>query len=163
MGLQVKIEGDKSELLKELARLSGTNTGRAMRNIAEGLRTTTMERFRSETTPDGVKWTASRRAEKEGGKTLTRTALLKQSVRSLSSSSMAAVGTNDVRAATHQFGAEGRVITARKAKNLTFQVGNRWIRTKKVTITIPARPFLGISEEDVAEIRDEIASVVRKG
>lgn len=163
MGVQVKIEGDKSALLKELARLSSVNASAALKNISEGLRTSTMERFRSERAPDGTKWTASKRAEQDGGKTLTRTTMLKQSVRSLSTSSVAAVGTNDIRAATHQFGEEGRVISARKKKNLAFKIGNRWISAKKVTITIPARPFLGISEEDVADIRDEIQAAVRKG
>ena len=64
-----------------------------------------------------------------------------------------AVGTNAKHAATHQFGDQGRTIRARKAKNLRFQVGGQWVSKKQVKVNIPARPFLGLSDEDMQEIK----------
>ena len=64
-----------------------------------------------------------------------------------------AVGTNVKHAATHQFGDKGRTIRAKRAKNLRFQVGGQWISKKKVKVNIPARPFLGLSDEDMQEIK----------
>lgn len=63
------------------------------------------------------------------------------------------VGTNVKHAATHQFGDKGRTIRAKRAKNLRFQVGGQWISKKKVKVNIPARPFLGLSDEDMQEIK----------
>ena len=40
-----------------------------MNAIAEGLRTSTEERFQSQETPEGVKWKESHRAREKGGKT----------------------------------------------------------------------------------------------
>ena len=39
-----------------------------------------------------------------------------------------------------------------------FKIGGQWIRKKQVTIRvhIPARPFLGLSEDDMAEIKGTV-------
>lgn len=47
----------------------------------------------------------------------------------------------------------GAHIRARKAKNLRFQVGGQWVSKKQVKVNIPARPFLGLSDEDMQEIK----------
>ena len=73
-----------------------------MNAIAEGLRTSTLERFRTEESPDGKKWKRSIRAEKSGGKTLTKTKQLGTSIHAQSDSTGLAVGTNVIYAATHQ-------------------------------------------------------------
>lgn len=122
------------------------------KSIAEGLRTSTMERFRTEKDPEGKKWKTSIRAQETGGKTLTKTAKLKTSIRSTASAGGFAVGTNDIRAATLQFGDE-RTIRPRRGPVLRFKVDGRWISTKEVHVNIPARPFLGISEDDDKEIK----------
>ena len=62
----------------------------------------------------------------------------------------------------HQFGAEDRTIRAKKGKYLRFQAGNGWVTVEKVTVNIPARPFLGISEEDQKEIREEFEAELRR-
>lgn len=36
---------------------------------------------------------------------------------------------------------------------MRFQINGRWISKKEVKVTIPARPFLGVSEEDEEEIK----------
>ena len=130
-------------------------------SIAEGLRTSTVERFQSEKSPEGVGWTPSIRARESGGKTLTDTTTLKTSIHSQADESGLAVGTNDIRAATLQFG-DGRTIRAKNAKCLTFKVGGQWRRAASVRISIPPRPFLGISDEDELDIRESLEDIFKE-
>ena len=56
-------------------------------------------------------------------------------------------------------------IRAKKGKALMFNIGGKDIFVKKVHIpslkvSIPARPFLGISEEDIDEIRATLLELV---
>lgn len=149
----VRIDGETEELISRLNHMSGVDKAGVMNAIAEGLRTSTLERFRSEESPEGSRWKPSVRAERRGGKTLTKTAGLKNSIRAQADESQAAVGTNLVYAATHQFGAE-RTIRAKKGRYLKFQIGDRWVSVPSVRVNIPARPFLGISQEDKEEIKE---------
>lgn len=127
--------------------------------LAESVRTSTRERFKEEKSPEGKRWEKSIRASQEGGVTLTKSAGMKNSIKSTSDNSGFAVGTNKIYAKTHQFGEKGRKIKAKTSKGLVFNVGNEWIRKKQVTIKIPARPFLGLSEEDLLEIKSTLESV----
>lgn len=154
-------EDEVDELLERLHSLSGINTRGVMNALAESLRTSTIERFEKTESPDGKRWQPSKRAEETGGKTLTDTAVLKNSIRSQSSSSGLAVGTNDIRAATHQFGSS-RTIRAKNGKYLTFKIGNRYVSVKKADVDIPARPFLGISNDDMEEIRNMIEGLFKE-
>ena len=153
--VHVKVTGDNRRLIKRLQMMADLDVKGINKSIAEGIRTSTMERFRLEKDPEGKKWKPSIRAREEGGKTLTETAKLKTSIRSTASAGGWAVGTNDIRAATHQFGDE-RTIRARKGPVLRFKVNGVWISTKQVHVRIPARPFLGISEDDDKMIRAEL-------
>ena len=156
--VSIKLDGDVNGLLERLKSLSDVDKAEVMRAIAEGLRTSTIERFRTEKSPEGVKWEQSARAKSTGGKTLTKSAALRNSVKAKADSKGASVGTNLVYAATHQFGAE-RTIRAKNAKYLWFK-GTSWAKKKEVSIQIPARPFLGISDEDMAEIRELMIEAV---
>lgn len=152
--IQIKVDGEVEELLDKLKSLSNINKSGISRAIAESLRTSTVERFGQTIGPDGAKWKPSIRAS-EGGKTLTRSSALKNSIRAKADESSFAVGTNTIYAATHQFGAT-RTIRARNGKYLRFQIGGEWKSVKEVTVHIPARPFLGISKEDEKEIQETI-------
>ncbi len=131
-----------------------------MNTLAESVRTSTMERFAEERSPEGKKWKPSIRARAEGGKTLTKSAGLKSSIHSEAGESGFAVGTNTIYAATHQFGAS-RTIRASRKKHLRFQIGGRFVSVKEVHVNIPARPFLGISEEDQQEIRNMLQTAFK--
>lgn len=159
--IKAELSGDTDELLKRLNRLSQLEIRGALSSIAEGLRTSTVERFTEEKSPEGKKWKPSIRAQEEGGKTLTKTSQLKTSIRSEVSDSGLAVGTNDIRAATHQFGDE-RTIRAKNKQYLTFKIGGQWKNVTSVKVNIPARPFLGISEEDEQDIRDALEEIVEE-
>lgn len=151
--IRVEVNGDLQKLVSDMAKLENADIGGAMAAIGEGLRESTVRRFETSTGPDGKRWKTSIRAKETGGKTLIQTARLRNSIHTEYDESGVAVGTNDIRAATHQFGDSGRVIRPRKKRLLRFRIKGQWVSAKKVSVDIPARPFLGISEEDDEEIR----------
>lgn len=163
MNINVSLGGDVSELQNRFRELGTLKLYAANRSISEGLRTSTIERFRAGETPEQKKWVVSYRAEKTGGKTLVDTAFMRNSIHTVISEKEIAVGTNSIKAATHQFGEESRTIKARKKKYLTFNINGEWRRVEKVTISIPARPFFGISDEDMQDIQEIMEATVSEG
>lgn len=151
--IRAELSGETDALIQRLKHLSSLETRGVLNSIAEGLRTSTVERFTEEKSPEGKPWKTSIRVREEGGKTLTQTTQLKTSIRAEVSDSGLAVGTNDIRAATHQYGDE-RTIRAKNKKYLTFKAGGKWRKAASVKVSIPARPFLGISPEDEKDIQD---------
>lgn len=156
--IRVSMEGELPDLAKKLSKLSAVDKAGINNAIAEAIRSGTIERFETETGPDGSAWSKSIRASEKGGLTLTVTGDLKSSINARATEKGAEVGTNLVYAATHQFGDSGRVIRAKNKPYLAFEYHGRTIRKKQVTVNIPARPFLGISDED----RTEIKSIVEE-
>lgn len=159
--INLNVEGDVQRLMTRLGRIAGVDKAGINNAIAEGLRTSTIERFQAEKSPEGKKWKQSIRAREEGGKTLIKSAALRSSIRSEASAEGLAVGTNDIRAATHQFG-DTRIIKAKRKKALRFRVNGRWVSKKEVKVTIPARPFLGVSEEDEEEIKKLLSQALEE-
>lgn len=109
----------------------------------------TRRRFETERAPGGNPWPQSIRARLDGGKTLTDSATLRNSMTHQATDAGVEVGTNTPYAAPNQFGA---VIRPVSAKALRFTIGGRTIFAQLVTI--PARPFLGIDEDDETAIED---------
>lgn len=156
----VRIDDETNQFLRRLNDMDVDKTG-VMNAIAEGLRTSTEERFQAQETPEGTKWEESLRASENGGKTLIRTSALRTSIKTEVNSTGLAVGTNLIYAATHQFGDE-RTIRAKNGKYLKFKIGDRFVSKQSVRVNIPARPFLGISEKDNEEIREILENIVRE-
>lgn len=157
--MSVRIDGDIRKLAIKINSLRNVDFKAINQVISEGLRSSTRERFKEQRTPDGKSWETSIRASTTGGSTLTDSARLKNSIRSRSDKSGAAVGTNLIYAKTHQFGTR-RVIRAKSTKGLRFKVNGQWMTKQKVKINIPARPFLGIGDEDTKEIRAVLQNVL---
>lgn len=111
--------------------LAGRDLTPAMRSIGTSLVASTKMRFEDETGPDGQRWTPSRRAEAEGGVTLTLSGHLKASITRRATKSDVAVGTSKVYGRIHQLGDETR--------------------------GMPARPYLGLDDGDRDEIKDIIS------
>jgi len=109
----------------------------------------TLERFETETAPDGSRWAQSLRARTEGGKTLTDNAILKNSITPESGSDYAAWGSNIIYAGIHNFGG---TIRAKNGKHLAFRLPGGLGFRKVEAVDIPKRQFLGISGEDETEI-----------
>jgi phage gpG-like protein len=158
----IRIEGDTRRLLKKLRSYAEIDKRRINAALAEGVRESTLERFKESRSPEGKRWKTSIRAASEGGKTLIDTSQLRNSIRSSSDDSGFSVGTNVKHAATHQFGTQGRTIRARRAKTLRFQIGGAWGSKKKGRINIPARPFLGLSDEDMQEIKSTVEEYINR-
>ncbi|MCU0918725.1 MAG: phage virion morphogenesis protein [Burkholderiaceae bacterium] len=158
----------------------GGDMSPAMRNMARVLKTAAQLRFRTTRGPDGQAWPKSRRASEEGGQTLSLTRRLRNSISTAATSTTASVGTNVVYAAIHQFGGIIRAkkgpflaipVTqaARSAGSPTRMPGLHVWQTLKGQfvmgddkgavhfllrrqVTMPARPFLGASADDQAEL-----------
>lgn len=156
MGSSIKIEGDVSGLLGRMQEFVGLDKKRLNNTLSEVVRTSTVERFRHQRGPDGKRWRPSIRVATEGGVTLTKTTGLRNSIKSMADESGFAVGTNKIYAATHQLGEPGRTIRAKTAKGLRFKIGGRWIVRKQVRIKIPPRPFFGLDEADMQEIKHTV-------
>lgn len=158
----IRLEGNVRELLRKTKALAELDKKKLNRALAQGVRSSTLERFKTGKGPDGRRWPTSKRAAEQGGKTLVDSAQLQNSIHTRSEASGFAVGTNAVHASTHQFGAKRRLIKAKNKKYLHFKVNGRWVRVKKVVVNIPARPFLGLSEEDMEEIQATTEKFIEK-
>jgi len=123
--------------------------------IGASLVLSTQMRFEREEGPAGGKWPQSLRAKLEGGKTLRDEGHLYASITHRASTTSVEVGSNLIYAAIHQFGGK---IEAKNAKALKFRIGGEWVSRKSVTI--PARPFLGIDDGDRAMIVDAVADAL---
>lgn len=153
----------------------------AMKGIGRVLKTGAQLRFRSGKSPDGRSWQQSHRAREEGGQTLSLTRRLRNSITYRAEHDSVEVGTNVVYAAIHQFGGIIRAkngpflaipITpeARAAgspRNMPNLVVTQSIKGQfmlvdkdsgtvhyllKKQVKIPARPFLGASDDDRTEL-----------
>lgn len=117
--------------------------------LGEYVLRTTRDRFKTQTAPDGTAWAALQPwYQKEKRRNKSRILTLNGYLRGQMAVQMVGeraveVGSNLPYAAVHQFGA---VIRPRTAKVLLF----RGHAAKSVTI--PARPFLGLSDEDRNEL-----------
>lgn len=124
-----------------------------MESIGLTLESATIDRFDSETAPDGRRWKPSLRARTEGGKTLTERGLLRQSVHSVAGSDNVEVGTNLIYAGVHQTGA---TIRAKTEAGLRFQLPGGLGFRRVMEVEIPARPFLGLSRDDETEVLAQV-------
>lgn len=145
--MRIELDGDADKLIEKLKNLSTMEKRGVLNAMAEAVKTSTQDRFDTGTDPDGKKWKSSMRAEQEGGKTLQDTGALRGDINTKVTDDGFAVGTNDIRAAIHQFGG---TIRAKNREALRFVVGESEVFTKQVTI--PARPFLGINRDDEEEL-----------
>lgn len=156
----IRLEGDTRAMLSRIRSLSEVDRRGVNAALAQAMRESTLERFRQGKGPDGRRWRESKRAIREGGRTLVQTAQLRNSIHAYSDASGFAVGTNAKHASTHQFGEPGRIIRARRKKVLRFQYNGKWVSKKQVTVKIPARPFLGLSEEDMQELKETVEDFI---
>lgn len=149
----IRLDGDTQRLMKKLRQFAELDKKGINEVLGAAMRESTLERFKQSKDPQGKRWRTSIRAADEGGKTLVKSAQLRNSIRVKADATGFAVGTNVIYASTHQLGAKGRTIRAKTAKGLRFCIGDRWVTAKKVRVDIPARPFLGLSEDDMKEIK----------
>ncbi|KAA5603221.1 phage virion morphogenesis protein [Roseospira marina] len=155
-GISITVSGDEfvGRGLDGLIARTGDLTP-AMDMIGTMLDTSVDHRFETETDPDGQPWPKSIRALSEGGQTLTDRRHLRGSITHEAGPTSVRQGTNLIYARPHQLGA---LIKPKAAKALTFRIGGRTVQVQQVTI--PARPYLGLSAEDRTEAGEIIADWV---
>ena len=133
-GVEFRVEVDGLEAtqarLQELLQRMGDLTP-VMDEIGAYLRDSTDERFETGTGPDGQAWKPSIRALAEGGQTLVDSSLLRKSITWRARRDSVEVGSNLDYAAIHQMGGKAG---------------------RNHAVTLPARPYLGISPDDEREI-----------
>lgn len=128
-----------------------------MAAIGTGLVSSTHTRFERAQDPDGNAWAplnAAYAATKRGPGILREAGMrggLMGSVTHSAGRDRVEVGSNKVYAAIHQLGG---TITPRSASHLVFEMGGGPVFARSVTI--PARPFIGVSAEDEAMMLDVI-------
>jgi phage virion morphogenesis protein len=135
----------------------GNNMAPAMGEIAAVGEATTRLRFRTETGPDGQRWKPSLRVQLHGGRTLTKDGHLSGSISANHGKDFAEWGMNRVYAAIHQFGG---VIRPRSGGSLRFRLANGAFVSAK-TVSIPARPSLGVNDDDTDDILDVLERRIR--
>jgi phage virion morphogenesis protein len=127
------------------------------RMVGEELAQQTNYRFETSTGPEGQKWPQSWRVKMGlgGGPTLVDSGILKTSMTLNVNEQGGEFGSPMEYAATHQF---GDVIKAKTSKGLRFKFkakgANRDAWVTKQSVVIPARPFLGINEENAQRLLD---------
>lgn len=167
MKFSVEVDGLK-EIMKGLKakqdRLNSMNP--LMRNIGEYMQKSTIKRFDAAEAPDGTPWkplsaVSQQRAKRDAQgknskrrgqrKPLNDTGTLRRSIHYQPSANSVTVGTNLKYAAIHQFGGDIKVTPKMRA-----YLHSQGIHLRKSTnaIHIPARPFLGVNDKDLAVIRE---------
>jgi phage virion morphogenesis protein len=138
--------------------------------------TSTRIRFKRQAGPDGQAWKPSRRVVKQGGTTLQLSARLLRSITHRANNSGAEWGSNVIYARIHQLGGKierhafsstlrlrtgkgGALLRQKDHANLAVfaRKSHKNAVEKRFTvgahsITMPARPYLGVNEQDGREI-----------
>ncbi|MCP4468996.1 MAG: phage virion morphogenesis protein [Aestuariibacter sp.] len=136
-------------------------------DMGEFLLASTERRFSTQTAPDGSPWKAlspayQKRKRKNKNRILVLEGYLKKLLRYQASNEALLLGSDRVYAAIHQLG--GTIDIAARSQQAYFKqtkkgVGNRFVKKSRsnfaqrvtigpYTITMPARPYLGVSAQD---------------
>jgi len=156
-GVTINVKIEDREVLALLDRIQqrAGNLTPAMKIVGKTIRDSVRENFRAGGRPE--RWKSSQRAIIEGKKTLIDTKRLMNSITYMAHKDRAEVGTNVVYAAIQQFGG---TVKARKSKYLKFKIGSRWVQKREVSI--PARPFMMIQDEDWREIKETLLDYIAR-
>jgi phage virion morphogenesis protein len=153
-GISISVTIDDKAVRRAFLQLEKlmANTTPVMRAIGVGLVSSTHMRFVTQTDPEGQAWHALNpeyAAGKRNSRILTESGRLRDSINAQAGNDQVTVGTNVIYAAIHQLGG---TIKPKNASHLYFRIGGRLVMANSVTL--PARPFLGISKDDETEIAE---------
>lgn len=150
-----------AQIERTLGRLVGTleDFDVLLGSIGIYLESSTLQRFEDQSGPDGRAWQQSERAKRDGGKTLIDSSQLRSSITHRVSGKRVEVGTNKVYAGVHQFGMNETVSVSSHTRTVNSAFGialpgglTYTVNAFERIMNMPARPFLGLSGEDEAEI-----------
>jgi phage gpG-like protein len=138
-----------------LGRLDPIQGEKLLTGLGRLIREQTVERILGGgPSPDGAGW---RDTIEMRNPILNRSGALARSIDYRASADSLVVGSSLIYAAIHQFGG---VIRPKTASALAFMLGGRLVRTGKVTM--PARPYLGLSAENRAEATRSVVAYLRR-
>lgn len=151
--IRVKANIGKARALLERARNLALHPRPLMEIAGSVLEESTRDRFRTSSGPGGIPWPTSWRARAQGGRTLIDKGGLLSSVTHVADDERVEVGiiakTQSARFAyVHQFGA---IIRPRAKALLAFRGADGHLRFAR-SVTIPRRPFIGIDDQDRADL-----------
>jgi phage virion morphogenesis protein len=167
--LNVELDDSRTgaALAELMSRLGDLQT--PLLDIAEYLHQSTDNRFSRQVAPDGSPWAPlapSTLARKKSNKILRQDGHLQDTIRHSVSGNELDFGTDRPYGAIHQFG--GKIEHAARSQQVYFShkngvVGNRFVKRNKSNFAqwvtrgahsaeMPARPYIGLSSEDDAEI-----------
>ena len=152
-GASVEVRIDDRAVKALLARLAAAadDLTPAMDRVGRAIAADVQRRFEEGVGPDRNPWPPSLRAALQGGRTLIDSARLLQSITWEAATRSVRIGTNVLYAAIHQFGGTIKA----KGGRLAFTLADgSFVRPTQVTI--PARPFLGIDDDQEAIVAGEI-------
>lgn len=175
-GIRVELDVDHRQIRGALAELAarGRSLQPAMRSIGEMMLRSTDDRFRDQVDPEGNRWQPISPAWKEQKRErkhlqdiLQMRGRLRGSITYKAASDRVAVGSNVVYAAIHQLGGSirqgartqvlafkgsenkpGKFMSRKAASRRKTAVTIRIASIQARTITMPARPYLGLSSQD---------------
>lgn len=128
-----------------LARLNPFQAEHLLESLARLIRESVRERLiAGGPAPDGSAWAPNLENRRP---ILHRSGALARSIDYAVQGMQAIVGSGLIYAAIHQFGG---TIRAKAAEFLSFRIGNRHVLAREVTM--PARPYIGISADDRSEL-----------
>ncbi len=146
------VDAEVQRAFRQLSLAMG-NTQPVMAAIGAGVVGSTHMRFVTQTDPDGMAWRTLNEEyakDKRNSRILTESGRLRDSINAQAGQDEVRVGTNVIYGRIHQ---EGGTIVPKNATHLFFRIGGALVAAKSVTL--PARPYLGISSDDetmIAEI-----------
>jgi phage virion morphogenesis protein len=160
----IQVDIDDSAFRRAIARLQeqAINLQPVMEDVGAYLERSTDQRFRAETAPDGSRWhplAPATRVTKKNSKILNETGQMRASLSYAATATSVTVGFSDIKAVWHQFGTRPYVIKPKSRKKLKF-AGSDGKPVFARTVNhpgLPARPMLGVNEDDEAEILEIIA------
>lgn len=174
VAFDASVVGRELELLIE--RLGSLRT--PLNDIAEYLHLSTDSRVRRQIAPDGSPWvplSPRTLARKKGTKILRESGALLDTLRHQVTDDGLDFGTDRPYGAIHQDG--GKIEHAARSQQVYFKekggvVGNRFVKKSKSnfsqwvthgarSVEMPARPYLGLSSEDEAEILEIVAGYLK--
>lgn len=127
------------------------------RNVGSEMVHRTEQRFHDQKSPDGVPWIRSIRSIFDGGETLRDTGRLLSSLSFEILPSGVRWGFNAKYSSYLHYGAR---IQAKNAKFLRFKTAYGWVSKKEVVI--PARPMLGMNNDDKTYVINILRKVLMK-
>lgn len=143
MSFRIVVDGINIAQAK-ISAMADFNKGAFLDELGALVVSQTQRRIRSEkTAPDGSAW----QANAAGSSILFASGTLDDSIHHVVGGSSVEVGSGMIYAAIHQYGG---TIVPKSASKLAFSVAGNFVLTDKVEM--PARPYVGISDENAKEI-----------